>query len=129
MSTFGKTGGFTGKALSSVDSAVEPVAFHSSAKFSVCVGDEELEGLAVDGEVTEGVGCGEVTGLPLSQINLFPLLIHVNFLPLYTFVSPELVHLAPAFGAGAAHAGKQRSNEIPAMAAIARLIPREVSGS
>ena len=93
------------------------------------MGDGGLEGLAVDGEVAKGVGFGAVTEVPLSQINLFPLLIHVNFLPLCTFVIPELVHLAPAFGAGAAHAGKQRSTEIPAITAIARLIPREVSGS
>jgi hypothetical protein len=102
ISTFGKTGGFTGKALSSVDKARDPVAFHRSAKLSMGVGDCEIEGLALDGEVAEGLGCGAVTDLPLFQINPFPLLIQVNFFPLCTFVSPELVHLAPAFGAGAA---------------------------
>jgi hypothetical protein len=55
-------------------------------------------------EVEEVFGCGVERDLPLSQINLLPLLIQVNFLPLFIFVCPEIVHLAPDFGAGAATA-------------------------
>ena len=111
MSTFGKTGGFTGKALSSVDSAVEPVAFHSSAKFSVCVGDEELEGVAVgvavgvEVGVEVGVGTGFLIVTPLSHTDFVPDLIQVYFLPRCIFVMPFFEQVDPAFGGVAEYAG------------------------
>jgi len=53
----------------------------------VVVGVEDGEGEAED---WDGVGFGIIT--PLSQINFFPLLIHVYFLPLKIVVCPTFLH-------------------------------------
>ena len=71
--------------------------------FSI-VGDGEGEAAAGDGlavavgvaeGLAEGFGAGLVT-TPLSQINFFPLLIQVYFLPPEIEILPALLHEAPA---------------------------------
>ena len=61
--------------------------------FSI-VDDGEGEAAAGDG-LAEGFGAGLVT-TPLSQINFFPLLIQVYFLPPEIEILPALLHEAPA---------------------------------
>jgi hypothetical protein len=76
-STFGKVGDLAGKTLVTVLSAIEPVAFHLSAKFEVLVD----------------------FALPLFQINLLPDLMQVNVFEPTTDLLPNFEHLAPALAA------------------------------
>ena len=60
---------------------------------------DDGEGEAAAGVVSEGLAEGFGTGLvttPLSQINFFPLLIQVYFLPPEIEILPALLHEAPA---------------------------------
>jgi hypothetical protein len=69
-----------------------------------------FSGVGVGVGLSEGDGEGGnlgatfLTTTPLSQINFFPLLIQVNFLPFEFFIEPALLHTAPAFGGVAATA-------------------------
>jgi hypothetical protein len=66
----------------------------------VGVGFSEGDVEGVDGDP----GAAFLTTTPLSQINFFPLLMQVNFLPFEFFIEPALLHTAPAFGGVAATA-------------------------
>jgi hypothetical protein len=60
-----------------------------------------LHGLISDAGLTvaEGVGFEAATATPLFQTNFFPDLMHVNFLPDETEVTPALEQDAPALAA------------------------------
>jgi hypothetical protein len=61
----------------------------------VARGDGEGVGVAVGEALGEATGAGFATATPLFHTNLFPLFIHVYFLPLYVEVAPAFEHFVP----------------------------------
>jgi hypothetical protein len=69
------------------------------------LGVSEGDGFGVGAEFPALIEEFLLIAVPLLQINLLPLLMHLNSLPLKILATPFLLHMDPAFGAFAEKAG------------------------